>query len=91
MIIVAESYSPQLQLAIRSASRPVIQAVVSLSQGINCIVLDDESTDLVRLVATVVRKRRLDAFPNAMTQLIQLLAQSLAAETATAHTHRPSH
>ena len=90
MIIVAENYSPQLPLAIRAASRPIIQAVVSLSQEINRIVIDDESTDLVHLVAMVVRKRRLDAFPNAMTQLIQLLAQSLAAETTTAHKHRPS-
>ena len=93
MIIVTESFSP-LQLAIRAASRSAIQAIVSLAQRTEVckgrILLDDKSTDLAYLGATLEHKRRLDAIPNARTQLIQLLAQSLAAETATARKHQPS-
>jgi len=93
MIFVTESFSP-LHLAIRAASRSVIQATVSLAQEIECrkgrILLDDKSTDLAHFFAMLEHKRRLDPFPNARTQLIQLLAHSLAEDTATARKHQPS-
>lgn len=80
--------------AVRVAARPAIRWLIRLSEEItqnrvNRIVLDEESRGLPSFGA-LARRQRLGAFPDAIEQLIQILAQSLAVETIAVRQQRPS-